>query len=123
VHGLSWYQSPVSASVAEVAPTLVAPTAVHPVSEPHDTPLSEFNPALMMLGLDRSFHVVPFHTSTSVKENMELLAPTAAHEVGELHDTPASEMFDGLAGFGVRCTIQPCPRHTSATVSCEVEPK
>src|SRR5689334_10378796 len=94
-------------SVAEIWPkSSVTPAAVQFWLAPQDTPLSMFWPAQGWLGVDRSRHAVPFHTSASVRLLTDARYwPTAVHELAEVHDTPSSELLNEAAGFGVGCTL------------------
>jgi hypothetical protein len=75
-----------------------------------------------LLGVDRSVHLVPFHTSASVRLDTEMnFWPTAVQALAEVHEIPPSELPIEPVAFGVCCTAQADPFHISASVTCRNE--
>jgi hypothetical protein len=110
------------ASVTSTSVRLVKnPTAVHDISEAHDTPANWPYVAPAGFGVRSIDHLVPFHRSASITSLLARLAkyqnPTAIQDFGDAHDTPTSWLLVAPAGFGVRSIDQLLPSHRSANVA------
>jgi hypothetical protein len=107
--------------VERLAGLKVSPTAMQNVREAHDTPTSSVCRAPGGLGVCRTDHEAPFHTSASVTFTPARLIrhPTATHAVGEVHET-AARFPPLIRGLGVGCTAQLVARAECAGAAATV---
>jgi hypothetical protein len=70
------------------------------------------------LGVDWTFHDLPFHRSANVTPKPDLLKypPTAVQAAADVHATPDNWLPLDVAGLGVRVIVHEWPFHRSANV-------
>jgi hypothetical protein len=99
-------------------PLKYSPTAMHEVTDAHETPNSTFVDVDDRLGEDCSVQLEPSQRSARVTEWLVLFeVPTAVQAVDEAHETELSWASVG-DGLGVVRSVQLVPSHVSATVCC-----
>ena len=97
---------PVSRSAS--VPAFVPPTAMHAVTDWHQTPLRP-PPGVCWVGVRWTVHREPSHRSANVpallpEESEE--APTPMQAAGAGHATPMNKLLGGLDGVGAGTSLQ-----------------
>ena len=108
---------PVSRSAS--VPAFVPPTAMHAVTDWHQTPLRP--PGVCWVGVRWTVHREPSHRSANVpvglsEESAE--APTPMQAAGAGHATPMKRLLGGLDGVGADTSLQAWPFQRSARTNC-----
>jgi hypothetical protein len=99
------------------------PTAVQAVDEAHETAVNK-DPIEVTggLGVFRTVHFVPFHTSTKVrKAELPSWSPTAVHAVLEVHETPLKTALVDPNGVWVFRITHFVPIQASASIESTFE--
>ena len=106
--------------VVKTEPALLGydPTAVHALSDEHDTAVSPTLRPAGQLGMVCTVQLVPFHRSANVERAPELvLSPTAVHAVADGHEIPSSSLSSQVDESAVDWIVHVVPFHRSANAA------
>jgi hypothetical protein len=97
--------------------TELSPTAVHALSDEHDTATNVVRSASAGAGAASTVQRIPSHRSASgaAPEPDETASPTAVQTAAEEHETPFSSVRIAACGAGVASSFHAVPFHRSTT--------